>query len=174
MLGTTDTKAEYKPNFLDYQTYLSYSPNKRWKIDFIGNISDNHYNFVPHDRETTFGTQQDVKSFRVYFDGQEKDRFLTYFGTLGITRNITDKTSFSILGSAFYSKEQEKYDIQGQYWLDQTETSENLGVGTYFEHARNYLTARVLSAKAILKHKTKNMTSKWHIPIRRNISLKIL
>lgn len=155
LLGTTDTKAEYKPNFLDYQTYLSYSPNKRWKIDFIGNISDNHYNFVPHDRETTFGTQQDVKSFRVYFDGQEKDRFLTYFGTLGITRNITDKTSFSILGSAFYSKEQEKYDIQGQYWLDQTETSENLGVGTYFEHARNYLTARVLSAKVILKHKTK-------------------
>ena len=155
LLGTTDTKAEYKPNFLDYQTYLSYSPNKRWKIDFIGNISDNHYNFVPHDRETTFGTQQDVKSFRVYFDGQEKDRFLTYFGTLGITRNITDKTSFSILGSAFYSKEQEKYDIQGQYWLDQTETSENLGVGTYFEHARNYLTARVLSAKTILKHKTK-------------------
>ena len=155
LLGTTDTKAEYKPNFLDYQTYLSYSPNKRWKIDFIGNISDNHYNFVPHDRETTFGTQQDVKSFRVYFDGQEKDRFLTYFGTLGITRNITDKTSFSILGSAFYSKEQEKYDIQGQYWLDQTETSENLGVGTYFEHARNYLTARVLSAKAILKHKKK-------------------
>ncbi len=155
LLGTTDTKAEYKPNFLDYQTYLSYCPNKRWKIDFIGNISDNHYNFVPHDRETTFGTQQDVKSFRVYFDGQEKDRFLTYFGTLGITRNITDKTSFSILGSAFYSKEQEKYDIQGQYWLDQTETSENLGVGTYFEHARNYLTARVLSAKAILKHKTK-------------------
>lgn len=94
LLGTTDTKAEYKPNFLDYQTYLSYCPNKRWKIDFIGNISDNHYNFVPHDRETTFGTQQDVKSFRVYFDGQEKDRFLTYFGTLGITRNITDKTSF--------------------------------------------------------------------------------
>ena len=154
LLGSTDTKAEYKPNFLDYQTYLSYVPNKRWKIDFIGNISDNHYNFKPHDRETTFGTQQDVKSFKVYFDGQEKDRFLTYFGTLGITRNIGDKTSLSLLGSAFYSKEQEKYDIQGQYWLDQTETSENLGVGTYFEHARNYLTARVLSAKLMMKHKS--------------------
>ena len=96
-----------------------------------------------------------MKSFRVYFDGHEKDRFLTYFGTLGITRNITDKTSISLLGSAFYTKEQEKYDIQGQYWLDQTETSENLGVGTYFEHARNYLSARVLSAKLMLKHKTK-------------------
>ncbi len=156
LLGSTDTKGEYNPNFLDYQTYLSYSPSKRWKIDFIGNISDNHYNFTPQDRETTFGTQQDVKSFRVYFDGQEKDRFLTYFGTIGITRNITDKTSISLLGSAFYSKEQEKYDIQGQYWLDQTDTSESLGVGTYFEHTRNYLTAKVLSAKIMLKHKTKH------------------
>ena len=155
LLGSTDTKGEYKPNFLDYQTYLSYSPNKRWKVDFIGNISDNHYNFTPKDRETTFGTQENVKSFRVYFDGHEKDRFLTYFGTLGITRNITDKTNISLLGSAFYTKEQEKYDIQGQYWLDQTETPENLGVGTYFEHARNYLSARVLSAKLMLKHKTK-------------------
>lgn len=155
LLGSTDTKGEYKPNFLDYQTYLSYSPTKRWKVDFIGNLSDNHYNFTPKDRETTFGTQENVKSFRVYFDGHEKDRFLTYFGTLGITRNITDKTSISLLGSAFYTKEQEKYDIQGQYWLDQTETSENLGVGTYFEHARNYLSARVLSAKLMLKHKTK-------------------
>ena len=155
LLGSTDTEAEYKPKFLDYQTYLSYEPNKRWRLDFIGNISDNHYNFVPQNRETTFGTQQDVKSFRVYFDGQEKDRFLTYFGTVGITRNITDKTSLSLLGSAFYSKEQEKYDIQGQYWLDQTETSENLGVGTYFEHTRNYLTSKVLSAKLMLKHKAK-------------------
>ena len=153
LLGSLETKGEYKPNYLDYQTYLSYQPNKRWKIDFIGYISDNHYNFEPSDRETSFGTMENVKSFRVYFDGQEKDRFLTYFGTLGITRHITPNTSLSLLGSAFHTKEQEKYDIQGQYWLDQTETSENLGVGTYFEHARNYLTARVMSAKLMLRHK---------------------
>jgi hypothetical protein len=153
LLGSLETKGEYKPNYLDYQTYLSYQPNKRWKIHFIGYISDNHYNFEPSDRETSFGTMENVKSFRVYFDGHEKDRFLTYFGTLGITRNITRNTSLSLLGSAFYTKEQEKYDIQGQYWLDQTETSENLGVGTYFEHARNYLSARVMSAKLMLCHK---------------------
>ena len=153
LLGSLETKGEYKPNYLDYQTYLSYQPNKRWKIDFIGYISDNHYNFEPSDRETSFGTMENVKSFRVFFDGHEKDRFLTYFGTLGITRNITRNTSLSLLGSAFYTKEQEKYDIQGQYWLDQTETSENLGVGTYFEHARNYLSARVMSAKLMLRHK---------------------
>ena len=99
---------------------------------------------------------ENVKSFKVYFDGHEKDRFITYFGTLGITRNFGTKTNLSLIGSAFYTKEQEKYDIQSQYWLDQTETSENLGVGTYFEHARNYLTARVLSAKLMFRHKAQH------------------
>ena len=167
LLGSLETKGEYKPNYLDYQTYLSYQPNKRWKIDFIGYISDNHYNFEPSDRETSFGTMENVKSFRVYFDGQEKDRFLTYFGTLGITRNITQNTSLSLLGSAFYTKEQEKYDIQGQYWLDQTETSENLGVGTYFEHARNYLSARVMSAKLMLRHKVQKHNVEAAVTLKR-------
>ncbi len=155
LLGSLETKGEYNPKYLDYQTYLSYTPNKRWQIDFIGYISDNHYDFTPHDRETTFGTAQNVKSFKVYFDGHEKDRFITYFGTAGITRHLTDKTSISLLGSAFYTKEQEKYDIQSQYWLNQTANSNSLAVGTYFEHARNYLSARVLSAKLLLKHKAK-------------------
>ncbi len=155
LLGSLETKGEYKPNFLDYQTYLSYKPNKRWTVDFIGNISDNHYNFHPEDRETKFGTMESVRSFRVYFDGQEKDRFRTFFGTLGITRNLGDSTSVSLLGSSFSTSEQERYDIQGQYWLTQTETSENLGVGTYFEHARNYLKAHVESVKLLLKHTAK-------------------
>ena len=167
LLGSLETKGEYKPNYLDYQTYLSYQPNKRWKIDFIGYISDNHYNFEPSDRETSFGTMENVKSFRVFFDGHEKDRFLTYFGTLGITRNITRNTSFSLLGSAFYTKEQDKYDIQGQYWLDQTETSENLGVGTYFEHARNYLSARVMSAKLMLRHKVQKHNVEAAVTLKR-------
>lgn len=155
LLGTLETKGEYNPSFLDYQTYLSYSPNKRWTIDLIGNISENSYNFEPEDRETKFGTLENVKAFKVYFDGQEKDLFRTYFGTFSITRHFTEKTSLALLFSAFYTKEQERYDIQGQYWLTQTETSENLGVGTYMEHARNYLTANVETFKLRFSHKTK-------------------
>ena len=155
LLGSLETKGEYTPNFLDYQTYFSYHPNKRWTVDIIGNVSENHYNFVPKDRETHFGTLENVKSFKVYFDGKEKDIFRTYFGMLNITRNITDRTSVSFISSAFYTKEQEQFDIQGQYWLTQTETSENLGVGTYMDHARNYLEANVETFKLVLKHKTR-------------------
>ena len=153
LLGSLQTKGEYKPSFLDYQTYLSWQPSKRWQIDFIGNISDNHYNFQPEDRETNFGTLQNVKKFRVYFDGQEKDLFRTYFGSLSITRHLSPRTDVSLLASAFSTKEQERYDIQGQYWLTQTETSENLGVGTYMQHSRDYLKANVKSLKLMLQHR---------------------
>lgn len=155
LLGSLDTKGEYKPTFIDYQTYFTYTPNERWDINFLGNISNNHYNFSPEDRETNFGTMENVKSFRVYFDGQEKDVFRTFFGSLGLTRHFGKNTSLSLIASAFKTREQEKYDIQGQYWLTQTETSENLGVGTYFQHARNYLNAHVESLKLLLKTKQK-------------------
>ena len=121
----------------------------------MGDISENHYNFAPSDRETNFGTMENVKSFKVYFDGKERDLFRTYFGTFNITRHFTDKTSLSLIGSAYSTNEQEKYTIQGQYWLTQTETSENLGVGTYMEHARNYLKANVKSLKLAFSHKAK-------------------
>lgn len=156
LLGSLETKGEYRPNFLDYQTYMTYSPNERWNFEFIGNISENHYNFKPENRETSFGTMEDVKSFKVYFDGQEKDIFRTLFGTFSIKRKFGQNTSVALIGSAFHTKEQETYDIQGQYWLDDTQTQEQLGVGTYMEHARNYLSADVQSYKLIGTHKTKN------------------
>ena len=167
LLGSLETTGEYNTNFLDYQTYISYTPNKRWALNFIGNISDNHYNFKPEDRETNFGTMADIKQFKVYFDGEEKDRFNTLFGALGITRNIKDSTSIKFLTSAFHTKESETYDIIGQYWLNDTQTQESLGVGTYMEHARNYLTADVVSFKLIGHHQTR------HHDIEAGIGIKI-
>lgn len=158
LLGSLDTKGEYKPNFLDYQTYITYTPDKNWDIAVIGNISENHYNFKPTDRETSFGTLEDVKSFKVYFDGQEKDIFRTLFGSLSISRKLGANTKLTFLTSAFYTKEQETYDTQGQYWLNETQEGTNIGVGTYMEHARNYLTAHVESFKLMLNHKAKRHT----------------
>ena len=154
LLGSLETTGEYNPKFIDYQTYIRYKPNRRWNIDFIGNISDNQYNFEPENRETSFGTLANVKTFKVYFDGQERDRFSTLFGALGITRNVKDSTSIKFITSAFHTKESERYDITGQYWLDDTQTQESLGIGTYMEHARNYLTAEVISFKLIGRHQT--------------------
>lgn len=141
LLGTLDTKGEYRPRFIDYQTHLAWKPNKRWTMEANGSLSENKYRFTPTDRETAFGTLQNAKTFRVYFDGQECDLFRTATAIVSIQYAPTQRTSIRLHGSAFHTKEQERYDIQGQYWLDDTQTTDNLGIGTYREHARNRLTA---------------------------------
>lgn len=148
MLGSLETKGEYRPRFFDYQAYLSWSPYRNWTLDVIGYISKNTYNFVPKDRDTYFGTLEDVKHFRVYFDGKEEDLFRTLFGTAKLTRAINSRSAVSLAYSAFTTRERETYDIQGQYWLNETNGDEQLGVGTYMEHARNLLNSRTQTLRA--------------------------
>ncbi len=87
---------------------------------------------------------------------RKKNLFRTFFGSLSITNHLTPRTDISLIASAFSTKEQQRYDIQGQYWLTQTETSENLGVGTYMQHSRDYLKANVRSLKLMMQQRAGN------------------
>lgn len=164
LLASQDTKGEYDPLFFDYQTNMTLKPNDHWSINLMGNISLNHFNFKPHDRETTFGTSQDAKSFRVYFDGAERDKFETYLGALTVNYRHNKATSFSLGIGGFLSNELVSYDISGEYWLDQAGTGGSegvggeLGVGKYMEHSRNRLKSSVLSVnfKGSTRYKINN------------------
>ncbi|MDD2960789.1 MAG: TonB-dependent receptor [Muribaculaceae bacterium] len=154
LLGSLESKGEYDPQFLDYQTFLGYKFNDKLKATFLGNIALNNYRFTPTNRSTSFGTSENVKQFTVYFDGQEKDKFETYFGALSLNYKLSKSTDFTLLASGYLTNELVAYDISGEYWLDEAGTngSENssniggeLGVGKYREHARNRLKMSVFS-----------------------------
>ncbi len=155
LLSSMETKGEYDPNYFDYQTYLTYKLNKKFKVSFLGNIAINNYKFQPVNRTTNFGTSTDAKQFKVYFDGQEKDKFETYFGALTLNYKANKSSDFTFLASGYLTNELVAYDISGEYWLDQAGTTGGgnsneavggeLGVGRYHEHARNRLKASVYS-----------------------------
>lgn len=155
LLGSLETKGEYDPQFFDYQTILNYKITDKFKVSFLGNIALNNYRFVPKNRTTSFGTITNAKQFKVYFDGQEKDRFETYFGALSLNYRHSKSTDFTFLASGYLTNELVAYDISGEYWLDEAGTNGDssgddviggeLGVGKYHEHARNRLKASVLS-----------------------------
>lgn len=145
LLGSLDTKAEYNPTFLDYQAMLSYRPSKRWSMELLANYSDNRYNFRPYDRSTKFGTMDNPRTFQVYFDGWEKDFFRTFFSAASITHHFNPNTFLSLKFSSYLTKEQEAYDISGEYWLQEATEQTTMGVGRYMEHARNRLRARVFN-----------------------------
>ena len=157
LLSSLDTKGEYDPSFFDYQTYLTYKFSPNWNISLLGNISNNIYNFTPQERTTKYGTYTSASQFKVYFDGQEKDKFQTFFGALSLNYGVSKYTALSLLASAFATNEIVTYDITGEYWLDELDmannggvpqTSGTLGYGTYHEHARNRLNASVFAIAA--------------------------
>lgn len=153
LLSSMDDKGEYDPRFFDYQTSMNYKFSNKFSINFLGNIAINNYKFVPESRTTNFGTSTDAKQFKVYFDGQEKDKFETWSGAMSMTYKPNKANEFSLVASGFLTNELVTYDISGEYWLDQAGTSGSgngegvggeLGVGRYHEHARNRLKASVL------------------------------
>ena len=155
LLSSMDEKGEYDPRFFDYQTFMTFSFSPKWKASLLGNIAMNDYRFIPRDRTTNFGTSTDAKQFKVYFDGQEKDRSETFFGSFHLTHSPNRSSEYTLLASGFLTNELVAYDISGEYWLDQAGTDGSagnggaiggeLGVGKYLEHARNRLKASVLS-----------------------------
>lgn len=169
LLGTLDTDGEYNPSFVDYQTYLTYQFNPKWEISFLGNYSQNNYQFIPKSRETSFGTYQMGRQFRVYFDGQEKDVFRTSFGALTLDFKPKEKLKLSLQASAFHTNENETFDIQGEYILSEKKTDPGdteeggaaLGIGKYHEHARNRLKATVVSVGHAGEYKINSNTIKW-------------
>ncbi len=155
LLSSLDTKGEYNPEFYDFQTYLTYRVTDKFELGLLANVSQNNYAFIPEDRETQFGTVSTALSFKVFYEGQEYDKFQTFTGALTGTYKPNTNLKLSLIASNYQTVEQESFDIQGYYLinaLDNNPDSDNfgdslmnIGIGSYLDHARNKLNARVLS-----------------------------
>lgn len=155
VLSSLETKGDYQPSFTDIQSYISYSFTEKFEIGILGNIARNSFKLIPENRQTDFGTINEALRLTIYFDGQEQDKFETYMGAVSTSFKPNNALELKLISSVFRTYESETYDIMGQYWLDQLETNLgkddfgnvafNRGVGTYINHARNYLDARVFN-----------------------------
>ena len=158
-VNAKETQTNFKPTFLDAQTYLSYKFNNKLEVGFLGNIAINKYSYKPLTRQTNFGTLADPVALLVFYDGQEEDKYDTYFGALKATYVASQNYTAKFIGSIYQTQEQEYFDILAQYRLGEVDTSigsENLGevtfsegIGSQLTHARNNLDALIVN----LEHK---------------------
>lgn len=176
LLGALQTDGEYQPSFVDYQTFLNWKITPTTTLGFLGNISGNTYRFIPESRQTEFGPFNDKYTFYVAFDGREKDRFETLFGSLSLDQTIGKNLKLNVQSSLFNTMEEENYDITGQYWLSSTPIRNNkadtsktqlIGIGTYHEHARNHLSATVFSISHNGTWKREGHTVQWGLGYQR-------
>ena len=174
LLKTLDKKGDYNPAFTDIQTYLTYNLSKNLNITFLGNYAANRFHWQPTERDTDFGTLQQSYTFRVYYEGEEKDKFDTYLGALSLDYHPAEALSLKLIASGFQSNESVTMDLLKQYWIGIAvqgssalrDSLVNIGVGTLLEHARDYLNVSILS----LEHKGTwapgNAITKWGIKAR--------
>lgn len=147
-----DTSGDYDPTFLDAQTFITIAATDKLTFDVLGYYAGNKYKFRPKDRETSFGTINDARKLKIYFEGKENDNYQTGIAAATASYRINNENIVRLTASMYRSSEQENYDILGEYWLQQAEAastleayneSEGIGVGGYMQHARNELYARV-------------------------------
>ncbi|HSO86290.1 MAG TPA: carboxypeptidase-like regulatory domain-containing protein [Draconibacterium sp.] len=179
LLGSLDEQGEYDPEFLDFQTYITYSFTDKFDLSFLGNVARNQYKFIPETRQTTFGTWDAPLNTTIYFDGQELDDFQTYLGAVSGNYHPNNSLNLKFIASAYYATERVTYDILGDYYLNQLErdmSSEeygdsvlNLGTGSFIEHARNYLNSTVYNFSHRGAYNTENHLINWGVKYQHEI-----
>ena len=184
MLGALDTKGNYKPNFVDYQTQMTWKVGaKDWEIRLMGNFSQNSYLFNPDSATTTSGTLENPIKKDIYYEGQEKDMFRTAFAALSAYGKVSKEVEMGVDLSGFYTHEQETYDIHSELILSRgdknssqgsnnhvnqsitgsTEKQDIIGTGEFHEHARNKLQASIITLGHTGEWKRGQNTLKWGV-----------
>ena len=173
VLNALETEGNVKPVFADVQTYLTYKFSDKFQVNFLGNISSNSYDFQPRNRQTNFGTLANPMALLVYYEGQEKDAYNTYFGAFKMNYFVSKTLTLKLIGSTFHTTEEEHFDILAQYRLGEVNSNigdENLGkvefsegIGSQLTHGRNDLDALIATVEHKGFYQLEDHSFEWSI-----------
>ena len=165
LVNSQETQTNFRPTFADVQAAINFNASKKWQWSFLGNLSQNRYNYQPLTRQTNFGTIDEPIALQIFYEGQEKDYYKTYFGSVKSTYIANENTTFKTIISAYHTQEQEHFDIEGAYYLGELDTNSasesfgevsfNRGVGAQLSHARNDLDAFIVNVEVKGSHNLK-------------------
>ena len=172
LVKSQDVQTNYRPSFLDVQSLFNFNLNTKWNFSFLGNIAQNNYNYQPTTRQTNFGTLSEPIALLVDYEGQEKDKYTTFFGAVKAIYEPNKNTKYKLISSAYHTVEQEYYDILAQYRLGEVDAnigSETFGdvvfsrgIGSQLNHARNNLDALIVTNELKGNHKlNENNAIEW-------------
>ena len=173
LVTAKETETNYDPKFADAQAYLTYKFSDKFHLSFLGNASINKYNYEPQTRQTNFGTIDDPLALLVFYEGQEKDQYQTYFGAIKGTYFANEDLTLKLIASTYHTTEEEYFDILAQYRLGEVNNSigdENLGevefsegIGSQLNHARNDLDALITNLEHKGHYKLEESNIEWSV-----------
>lgn len=173
LVKTQDVQVDYKPQYLDFQTLINFNTSAKWQWSFLGNLSQNIYDYTPKYGRTNFGTIENPLAMFIAYEGQEQDRYNTYFGALKSTFKASENSTYKWITSVYHTRETEHYDILGNYNLGEIDTDMGsntygdilytTGVGSQLNHGRNNYSAVIASTELKGQHKHNEHQIEWGV-----------
>ena len=169
-VNSKQIETNFRPTFIDFQTFLTYQASDKLKFNFLGNFSLNNYNYKPISRRTRFGTVADPLELTVFYSGEEQDNYLTMFGAISSEYKVNDNLSLTSTISSYNTQEEEHFDIAAAYNLGEVdanigsetfgEVEFSQGIGSQLNHARNDLDALITNFQ--VKGNIKKDKNQWN------------
>jgi hypothetical protein len=173
LLSTLDVSGDYAPTFVDLQSNLVWRFSPKLQISFLGNYSSNSYQFAPEVRETRFGSFTNALQLKVFYEGQEVNRFETMQGALTLNFRPRESLLLKLIANSYVAREAETFDVIGRYLLNELDNTLgsstygdsliNVGIGGFINHARNYLNADFYRIEHLGVHTSSGNSFKWGI-----------
>ena len=165
LVNSQETQTNYTPVFADFQTNVNFKASDKWDFSFLGNVSSNDYKYQPLSRQTNFGTIDEPMALLVFYEGQEKDKYTTYFGAIKSTYTASKNSTYKLIASTYHTQEQEYFDILAQYRLGDVGSNGDVdftrGIGSQLNHARNDLDALIINTELKGIHNFKKNLFEW-------------
>ena len=109
----------------------------------------------------------------VYYEGQEKDQYQTYFGALSGSYFASEDLTLKLIASTYHTTEEEYFDILAQYRLGEVNSSigdEDLGevefsegIGGQLNHGRNDLDALISTVEHKGNYNINDNNIEWSV-----------
>lgn len=173
LVNSQETETNFRPRFADVQSFWTFNPNDKWQFNFLGNLSQNRYDFQPLFRQTNFGSIDAPKAIQIRYQGQEQARYTTMFGAFKANYFLNNNTTIKSITSVYHTAEQEYFDIYARYSLGEVDTnlgSETFGdiqfargIGSQLLHGRNDLDALIINQEIKANHKIKHHQIDWAV-----------
>lgn len=171
ILGSLDTKGEYAPNFLDLQAFMSYKPNQKTEITYLGYVGNNKYTFQPESRSTELGNLSEALRLDVNLEGTEESSYRSLFNALSYNYYVNQNVKITFQGSVSLNKEVQSFDVEGVYILGEIDREigsetfgdviSNRGVGSFIEHTRDKLNSQIYSLQHVGTYVYENKQLDW-------------
>jgi hypothetical protein len=157
LLSSQETKGTYAPTSSDVQALLTWQVNSRDRLELLGTFSQTRFHLIPQSAQLTSSIFSPYYTANlgldIDFQGQEKDSYQTNMLGLSYVQPLNDHLRLKWMASVFEDKEQQNYDIIGDYLFGERDFDNSsvtfgqivnpLGAGAYQNFARDQLNITV-------------------------------